>query len=291
MMKKNKFESKYAIAYFILITILSSCSKNRDLDKIPLESDLIEVRSLVNNLGFDTVGIKFDNDKIIVEGDIVLYKSKLSKSTPRQASGFQGPLIADNSLIKYFIPQSLSNVDAIESAFNEYALLVVPSNFPILFPVAPFNFTRVYSESEANVIIRTYYSGELKDYGYADFPTLLPPLDVPYVPYPRLRTGKYISINVNAWNNINWSQKKFLIAHEFGHAIGLRHTDWKRSEPSSSYVNGVLIGSYTVPFTPNSSKNPDPNSVFNSGSGTTPFTWSGFTNFDKTAIYYVAAGK
>lgn len=280
-----------AVSLWLITVFFSGCSKSIDLERNIEDDNLTEVKSLVSTLGFDTVNLKLDGDKIIVEGDILLYKSKLSKTTPRQASGFQGPLIADNNMIKYFIPQALSNADAIESAFNEYGSLQVPSNFPILLPSAAFYFTRVYSEAEANVVITTYYSDNLKNYGYADFPTLLPALGIPHVPYPRLRTGKYISINVNAWNNINWSQKKFLIAHEFGHAIGLRHTDWKRSEPASAYENGVLIGSYTIPFTPNSSKNPDPNSVFNSGSGTTPFAWNGFTNFDKTAIFYVANGK
>lgn len=294
-MKKNKFKSSLIITSLALATFLSSCSKNEYLDNASIDGDLIEVKSLVSSLGFDTVGIKFDDDKIIVEGDILLYKSKLSKSTPRQASGFNGPLLIDNSTVKYYIPSNITDGDAIVSALGEYGALMVnrlvaPNGTPIGLPEFIFNFVRVYSENEATVVFRTYYSQNLGEYGYADFPTRLPGLGSPYLPNPRLKTGKYISINLNAWNNVGWSQKKFFIAHEFGHAIGLRHTNWKSGESEYVNFNGVSIGAYTVPGTGNGSTNPDPNSVFNSGSGTTPFVWNGFTNHDKLAISYVAAG-
>lgn len=286
-MKKNV---RFSLFSCVLITLFSNCSKSDNYISNDDSNDF-KTRSLVYALGFDTTGVKIDGDRIIVENDIVLYKSKLSGTTPRQAAAFSGPLLIEDGQIKYFVPSNLSNADAIESAFYEYSQVGTTPTPPFGTSINIFSFVRVYSEAEANVVFKTYSSSNLNDYGFAEFPTLLSPLPAPNLPYNRLRTGKFISININAWNNIGFSQKKFLVAHEFGHAIGLRHTDWRKAEPESAYQNGVVIGAYTVPGTINTIANPDPNSVFNSGSGTTPFEWLGFTSFDKLAISYVAGGK
>ena len=87
--------------------------------------------------------------------------------------------------------------------------------------------------------------------------------------------GKYIWVNsVYLGTSLTSSAKKFAMAHELGHIVGLRHTD--TSDGTAVYNTISCYGStnYT-----------DPNSVFKS---TIPYNqaWNGFTVCDKTVLNY-----
>ena len=87
--------------------------------------------------------------------------------------------------------------------------------------------------------------------------------------------GKYVWVNsVYLGKSLTSSAKKFAMAHELGHIIGLLHTD--TSEGTAVYNTISCYGStnYT-----------DPNSVFKS---TIPYnqSWNGFTTCDKTVLNY-----
>ncbi|WP_339847988.1 M57 family metalloprotease [uncultured Dokdonia sp.] len=81
-----------------------------------------------------------------------------------------------------------------------------------------------------------------------------------------------INLNFDNNNNVSESSKKYNMAHELGHTIGFRHTNWANLNEST----GI-----TIPGTPNS----DPSSVMNGR--TASFSWNGFSNYDKIAARYL----
>ena len=87
-----------------------------------------------------------------------------------------------------------------------------------------------------------------------------------------------ILINLNFLNNLNVSEgtKRYNMAHELGHCIGFRHTNWDVSGEGSAGVGANLI-----PGTPDQ----DPNSVMNGG--TALFSWNGFSTFDVIALRFL----
>lgn len=266
---------------FITIGLMFSCSK----DQLPLNNlEDSEILNKVKSLGFNVDNFRINGDTIIVEDDIILYKSKLLSSSPRQATVYPGPhVLAEFSKIKFYISPSLTGHTTIISALDEFsnAQATVFSIFAgqTMVTKTGISFQQVTSSANADLIISDYYqvSGTC---GFAEFPTLIPSGNM--VQYDQIQVGKNIEINNYHWNNLSDSQRKLLIAHEFGHAIGLRHTNWKKHEPQNDIVNGVSIGAYTVTNTP-SGNNPDPNSVFNSMN--CGHDWNGFTRYDVRAIF------
>lgn len=87
--------------------------------------------------------------------------------------------------------------------------------------------------------------------------------------------GSYIQINSGySGGTLSSSAKKFAIAHELGHNIGLRHTDTSDGSDVHSSISCYGSTSYT-----------DPNSVFKSTiSNSEP--WIGFTTCDKTVLNF-----
>jgi len=273
-----------------------SCSKESVEQNVTQDEN---IASLIGKLGFSTNSIITKGDSIWVEGDMLLLKSKLLKTSPRQATLFQGKynLVGnanDNigSFIKYYISPNLADHNSIQSALEEFQN--VSANVLAGFPVGSVQYvknsmsvTKVLDPSQANIIIEEYYKDD-KRYGYGEWPTYIPAPNM--ISFAKLVVGNKIHLNSLYWNGLSSAQKKYLVAHEFGHTIGLRHTDWKGKESEYEYVNGALVGAYTVINTPNNSNNPDPSSVFNSGgTGGVP-NWAGFTYNDIKAIFYTTNG-
>jgi len=273
-----------------------SCSKESIEQRVTQEEN---IASLISKLGFDANSIITKGDSILVEGDILLLKSKLLKTSPRQATFFQGKynLVGnanDNigSFIKYYISPNLADHNSIQSALEEFQN--VSANVLAGFPVGSVQYvknnmsvTKVLDRNQANIIIEEYYEYN-GDYGFSELPTYIPAPNM--FSFSKLVVASKIHLNSFYWSSLSSAQKKYLVAHEFGHSIGLRHTDWRGKESEYGNSNGVLVGAYTVTNTPNNSNNPDPGSVFNSGgSGGVP-NWAGFTYNDIKAVFYTTNG-
>jgi hypothetical protein len=87
-------------------------------------------------------------------------------------------------------------------------------------------------------------------------------------------SGFQIRINLDTDNNrvFTTGQKKYNMAHELGHCVGFRHTNWSGlSETAGIGITG----------TPNTGSNPDPNSVMNGGTALN--SWTSFSAYDKIA--------
>lgn len=253
------------LPFFIIVIFLGSCSKNIDKFEGDIEQNALIIRKKVLQLGFDTTNMIINNETIIVEGDIILTKSALNSAKPRQATiidisnGVYPISYAKHRNLKYYISPILisSWESSIESAFSKYQTL------------ADFNlrFIRTTDVNEADLLIESGSPAVADSY----FPS-------------NGEIGSRIGINTS-YSGLSENQKIFVLVHEIGHAIGLRHTNWRTDEAESGVYNGVTVGAYTIPGTPNSSNNPDPNSVFNSGTGISIVpSWSNFSTFDRSAL-------
>lgn len=88
------------------------------------------------------------------------------------------------------------------------------------------------------------------------------------------RTGLQIQVNLNRTNSLSSSQLTYILTHEMGHCLGLRHSNWQGSETEGSY------GAILIPGTPQT----DSYSIMNSGgSGGVP-SWTDFSAYDKIAV-------
>ena len=79
-------------------------------------------------------------------------------------------------------------------------------------------------------------------------------------------SGRFVQLNVNSLNNSIYTdaQRKFVIAHEIGHIMGFRHTDWiEQNEGLYGFDDGyyTFIGASLIPATFDN----DPYSIYNSG--------------------------
>ena len=262
---------KNSIAIVLMVGIVQSCSKENL--QIPEHNEEVTILEAVAKLGFDTTRIMIKGDNIFVEEDIVLKKEKLLQTTPRQA------IVAGKtqlySPVKYHISSSITNHRPIQQAFQEYI------NY-----VKNVQWIRVFNENEADIVVRGYE--EVSNVcGYAEWPTVGYNLGL-YGLFVDI--GESIYINKYHWKNMSTSQRKTLIAHEIGHTLGIRHTNWRQlGEPEFiPDASGGTFGAYTVSGTNNTSLNPDPKSIFNGG--TCGRSWDGgFRQWDYSAIFYATA--
>ncbi|WP_166332786.1 zinc-dependent metalloprotease family protein [Sphingobacterium chungjuense] len=262
----------------VVACLLFSASCQKDFKEKHDGGDEENLTSLVTKLGFDTLNMKVSGDTLWVEDDIVLFKSKLSQTSPRQAiANPPGSASVPNLILYYIAPQSAlggfnsSEEAAILAAIASYSSLTNSNGTTYL------NFQRVYSLNQAHINFFGYSNQRDANLcGFAQWPTvnnrILNPGDV----YINLAVTRGTTGTISP---LSHSQLVFLVAHEMGHAFGVRHTNWRLlGEPQFE----GSVGAYTVPFTDNSSPNPDPSSVFNGR--TCGFYWNGFTAGDERAI-------
>lgn len=97
------------------------------------------------------------------------------------------------------------------------------------------------------------------------------------------KPGPSIIINLDFYGDyqLSASQKKYNMVHELGHCLGFRHTNWRQQGEATAA---------TIAGTPNSTDNPDPNSIMNGGTALN--SWNGFSAYDIVAVkaLYPAVG-
>jgi len=248
----------------LLLIIPLSCSKdiqNPD-DLKPLSDD--DVMKRILDLGFSKNDIVDCGDYYLVEGDIAFPKNDSLKSNTahlKQARSYN--VIENYSIIKIYLQPNFTSINinlsvALDSAVSEYNKL----NSSLIF-------IHTTTQSEANIIIskndniRFINGEELEICGRGGFPdTDGNPYGIVYISEKTL-IDNYILLH---------SQLVFLLAHELGHNIGLRHTNW--------YVNEYEdpTGAIQIAGTPTS----DASSVMNSA--TCGYPWDGFSTYDEIAI-------
>lgn len=264
-MKKLKLFYTLTTLLTLALLTFSGCSMEPEGDspqpaaaeEIPVDESA-ELTAYLGSLGFDTTDYFVEDGKIVVEGDIAFDIETIKKEIAPQVDGiskqYAHGYLVRQSRITYVRIRTTSNVtsawsNAVNNAINEWNAI---ANCKIrLVPVS--------SSSYANITISRNSTG----YGYvalASFPDALG------------NPGPTININPD-FDDLSALQKDFVMVHELGHCLGMRH------------VNNTESGRIHIPGTPVT----DANSVMH------PFvrSWTRFSDADRNAAQYLypSSGK
>jgi len=254
---------KYLSYVFFISSFLISCQKEQDFE-FPIKNEITRKDKLsILELGFDTTNISITNEGYIVEGDILLLKNKLENylqgmgSITRQARVEN--LIARNGIspINIKIKIDASIYQDINGYVWSYAISSAIEYWNSISESC-LNFSTTTNNDYDILITKSYLGSNVA--GQGSWPMNGKP-------------GPTIKLNLDVFSHYNSLQKIYVIAHEIGHNIGLRHTNWAGISESSG------IG---IPGTPNTGTNPDPSSIMNGE--TAGFSWQGFSKYDIIAI-------
>jgi hypothetical protein len=258
---------KVAVVLTACVVVLYSCRKNGAAE--PVSTPTEDALNKIYNLGFSNKNVTMDDDgNYVVEGDILLSQKDLDATPDMQflrvgaeeqyrtynlVTG--GPRVITVSLASKLPSSYIAALDEALARFNAENLLIT--------------FQRV--ASGANISMVNGYGNFLASAG---FPSSTG------APYGQVK------INSNAMSGQPQGTVASVLAHELGHCIGFRHTDYM----DRSYSCGgqaVNEGASTVGavFIPGTNAGPDPNSWMLSciGSGQNrPFNAN-----DKTALGYL----
>ena len=262
-------------AMFVLLSF-TACKKDvkettpDDISNVTIEQ--------IKALGFNTEKIQKIEEGYLVEGDIVLTEENLNElsSSPNLLIA-QEEQYRTNNLVntsKYStISVGLSNTSSQHQAAFSAALDEAISRFNA--ENLSIRFQRV--SSRANITVSAYYQVS-NVLGSAGFPSKNG------APYKQIKMNTYWYETGTGSTNVNYIAT--VIAHEMGHCIGFRHTDYMNRSYSCGGSGGnegaSNVGAVHIPGTPTG---PDANSwmlaCIGDGDNRT------FNSNDKTALNYL----
>lgn len=275
----KRLTRQFALICAVALTF-TACKKSTNetrVDDIP-QSD----RALISNLGFSTDDVKKVSEGYLVEGDIILTREQLNAS-PYSAN----LIVAQEEQYRTFNLVSISKHPTIKVALNNSS-----SQHEAAFSAAldeairrynaeglQITFTRVSPSQSPDVTVVAYYQVS-NTLGSAGFPNSAGD------PYNQVQMNTYWYKTGTDVTNVNYIGT--IMAHELGHCIGFRHTDYMnrayscggRRQNEGQVNNGV--GAVHIPGTPTGG---DPNSWMLACVGSNvnrPFNAN-----DKTALAYL----
>ena len=260
-----------------LFVAFQSCKKDaKELDTIPEEVPE-SVKAQIKNLGFHTQGVQKIDEGYLVEGDIVLTPENLSGVPTSQE------LIIGNE--EHYRTTNLVNTSTY--ATIKVAISSSSSSHTAVFTAALDEAIRRYNaeglkirfqrvSSSPNITVNAYYHVS-NTLGSAGFPS------GGGAPYSKIQMNTYWYSTSTSSTNINYIAT--IMAHEMGHCIGFRHTDYMDRSYScnGSYYNegSSSVGAIHIPGTPTGPSSRSWMLACSDGSNRP------FTSADRTALTYV----
>jgi len=270
-LKTMAFASLLAIAF-------TSCKKDVK-DEAP-EQVSQETLAQIKALGFGTKNVQKVDGGYLVEGDIILTNDQLNEPHPATPN----MIIANEEHYRTFNLVNPSSYPTIRVALNNSS-----SSHQAAFSAAldeairrynaenlRIKFQRVTSSAHTTVVAYYEVSNTL---GSAGFPTSSG------APYHQVRMNTYHYNTSTSTTNVNYIAT--IMAHELGHCIGFRHTDYMNRSYScgtggNEGQSTTGVGAVHIPGTPTGPS---------SGSWMLACIGSGvnrpFTSYDRTALNYV----
>lgn len=256
-------------ALLALAATFNSCSKNAPETAVLDQGIPAEIKAKITALGFDTDGAYPSEDGYIVENDIFLSNEDLNKPIDLKAL-----IIADNEQYRTnnLVTGLPRNITVRVSSTLPSSIVTATDAAIARYNAQNLGLTFSRVTSGGNIVVSKAPSGS----GYiasAGFPT---------------STGNpYSSIKFNTtYASWNANTLASIMAHEMGHCIGFRHTDYMDRSYScgGSYYNegASSVGAVHIPGTPTG---PDAASWMLAciGNGTN----RPFNNNDVTALNYL----
>jgi hypothetical protein len=233
-----------AVACVALFAFTACTKETKEITQDYVSDDAV---SKIQSLGFGTNGIIKTADGYIVEGDILLTDAELN-TVPTSTE----MIIAKEEQYRTFNLVSPSKYPTIKVALNNNSS-AHQSAFSAALDEAirrynaeslTIKFQRVTSSAHTTVVAFYENSNVL---GSAGFPTSTG------APYSQVRMNTYHYSTSTGTTNINYIAT--IMAHELGHCVGFRHTDYMSRRYSCGYggnegqaKNGV--GAVHIPGTP-----------------------------------------
>lgn len=215
------------LSHYLLLLCLVTFSCNQ-LEETPKPSNATSniskdpFREYIRSLGFRDSDIVDTGETYVVEGDIVFPKNMIiSKADPgsgRTKQFFTGHLVnaANQTNIRILVDPTMSSMSSeIASAVNQWNTV----------PNSNIQFTTVTSGA-FDILIQN---------------ANLPPFVCAQAVFASNgAAGTQIDIDINEISGNSFAQRQRTIAHELGHTIGFRHTNWSASGESQTFAIGGI---------------------------------------------------